>query len=133
MILAIDFDGTIVKNSWPDIRKAEVIPEAQEAIQLLHDAGYLIIIWSCREGKDKEYAKIILTNNDIPFDFFNENPRVCIEEYNNDPRKIGADWYIDDKNFGKWTWEEVLDYFLEGDTVESRQARREERKRLRGF
>ena len=130
MIFAIDFDGTIAKNGWPNIHEAELIPEAQEAIQLLHDAGHIIIIWSCREGKDKQNAIDYLCNHDVPFDYFNENPPGLIQEYNNDSRKIGADYYIDDKNFGKWSWDEALD-LMEGDTVELRHERLRRKGELR--
>ena len=48
MILAIDFDGTIVMDKYPEI--GEMIEGAKTAINQLHADGYEIIIWSCRAG-----------------------------------------------------------------------------------
>jgi len=47
--------------------------------------------------------------NGIFFDYYNENSDRKIQEYG-DCRKIGADLYIDDKNFGYWNWLFVLIY-----------------------
>jgi hypothetical protein len=46
VILAVDFDGTIVKDEYPGIGKA--LPGAIQAINELYDDGYCIIINSCR-------------------------------------------------------------------------------------
>jgi hypothetical protein len=49
-VLAIDYDGIIVTDgNWPE--PGQVIPEAVESINRLHDSGFCIIINSCRIGK----------------------------------------------------------------------------------
>jgi hypothetical protein len=50
--------------------------------------------------------------NDIHFDYYNENPKDKIDMYG-DCRKIGADFYIDDKNIfcKEINWFEIYRYF----------------------
>lgn len=106
-ILAIDFDGTIVENAWPKI--GTMRKDADKYILRLKKAGFTIIIWTCREGKDQEDAIQFLKDNNIPFDYVNENPQVMKDFYSNDSRKIGADLYIDDKmiGFNNMSWEDI--------------------------
>ena len=99
MILAIDFDGTLIENGyWPEI--GPMIPGAYTALQKLHKAGHKIIINSCRAGMAEREMKLWLVANNIPFDAVNENLPERLEEYGEDCRKISADVYIDDKGFG---------------------------------
>lgn len=107
MIYAIDFDGTICENRWPEI--GPVIPEAAAAIRELHRMGHTIIIWTCRQGDKLAEALDWLRANDIPFDYANENDPERVSMYDNDSRKIGADVYIDDKNAGHWSWREIVE------------------------
>lgn len=106
-IFAIDFDGTIVMDKYPDI--GEPIQEAIDTIRVLNKLGHKIIIWSCRVEPQLSEMRDFLIVNNIPFDYINENCPTKIAYYKNDTRKIGADYYIDDKMIGKWTWEDVLD------------------------
>jgi hydroxymethylpyrimidine pyrophosphatase-like HAD family hydrolase len=105
-IFAIDFDGTIVTDKYPDI--GEPIPEAIESIREIKRLGHKIIIWSCRVEPQLSNMRKFLMFHNIPFDHINENCPFKIAYYNNDTRKIGADYYIDDKMIGKWTWEDVI-------------------------
>ena len=51
LILAIDFDGTIVQNNYPDIGYLK--EHAKQAINSLHDnLKCQIVIWTCRQNKD---------------------------------------------------------------------------------
>lgn len=113
-IFAIDFDGTIVLDKYPDI--GEPIPEAIETIKEIKKMGHKIIIWSCRvEPQLTEMRKFLLLN-EIPFDHINENCPMKIAYYRNDTRKIGADYYIDDKMVGKWSWKDVFEIAKEADS-----------------
>jgi hydroxymethylpyrimidine pyrophosphatase-like HAD family hydrolase len=105
-IFAIDFDGTIVVDKYPNI--GEPIPEAINTIREIKKLGHKIIIWSCRVEPQLSQMREFLIVNGIPFDHINENCPVKIAYYNNDTRKIGADFYIDDKMVGKWSWDDVL-------------------------
>lgn len=96
LYIAIDFDGTIVEDKYPEI--GELLPNAKKVINYLNRSGHHIIINSCREGSDKERAMQFLFDNSIPFESFNENHPDLVNKFENDCRKIGADLYIDDKS-----------------------------------
>jgi hypothetical protein len=106
LIIAVDFDGTIVNHDFPRI--GELMPDAQEVLTKLHEAGHKIIIWTCRNHTEPDHplwydATIpdvmqFLRNHRIPFDSINENhPSMGFWLQS---RKIYADIYIDDKNIG---------------------------------
>jgi hypothetical protein len=114
MIFAIDFDGTIVKNEWPNIGKLRWL--AKPVLQWMKRRGHTLILWTCRVCNEERYlgnqcplcsAYCFLEDNGIKFNYINENPPERIKLYNNDCRKIGADWYIDDKA-GFWGWWTVV-------------------------
>ena len=48
-ILAIDFDGTIVENKFPEIGRLK--KDAKWVINKLKEAGCKIVIWTSRDGK----------------------------------------------------------------------------------
>lgn len=98
MIIAIDFDGVIVTNRYPEIG----IPllGMLNVMDGLYDDGHTIIINTCRVGKYAEEAKAFLLNTGIPFHYFNQNHPERTAKYGEDCRKISADLYIDDKNLG---------------------------------
>ena len=49
MIIAVDFDGTIVTHQYPAI--GEELPFATETLRQLIADGHQLILWSVREGK----------------------------------------------------------------------------------
>jgi hydroxymethylpyrimidine pyrophosphatase-like HAD family hydrolase len=46
-VIAVDFDGTIVQEQWPNI--GPLIPECVEVLQKYSKRGGKIILWTCRE------------------------------------------------------------------------------------
>jgi hypothetical protein len=94
-IIAIDFDGIIVTDMYPDI--GPEIPGAIEAIRELHEHGYCIIINSCRAREQEKDMKDWIQDRDLPVCCINENCRERVMKYRTDCRKISADLYIDDK------------------------------------
>ena len=54
MTIAVDFDGTIVENKYPQIGKE--IPFAIETLKKLADEQHRLILWTVREGKFLEEA-----------------------------------------------------------------------------
>lgn len=115
MILAIDFDGTIVEDQFPGIGK--MIPGAAEAINQLYADGYEIIIWSCRNGINKARAIEWLVKNGIKYHKFNESSYHNLKAHDfKDTRKVYADLYIDDRMLFKLpTWDEI--YWIVRDLV----------------
>lgn len=107
MIIAIDFDGTIVEDKFPEI--GEMRDGAKEAINQLYADGYEIIIWSCRNGINKARAIEWLAMNGIKYHKFNESSYHNLKAHDfKDTRKVYADIYIDDKMLTKLpTWDEI--------------------------
>lgn len=54
MIIAVDFDGTIVEHRYPRI--GEEIPFAIDTLKLLQQEKHRLILWSVREGTLLEEA-----------------------------------------------------------------------------
>ena len=95
MIIAVDFDGTICQNKFPDIGvpNTRVIEELKEH----QKAGSKIILWTCRCGDKLREAVEWSRKHGLIFDRVNENLPEIIERYGGDCRKITADEYWDDK------------------------------------
>lgn len=49
MIIAVDFDGTIVEHRYPAIGKE--IPFAIDTLKKLQEEGHRLILWSVRENE----------------------------------------------------------------------------------
>lgn len=92
-VVGIDFDGTLVTNEYPDL--GVVKDNAKEVCKRIINSGNQIVIWTCREPL---VIKEFLIKNDIPFDAINENTEALKQRWGNDPRKVGVDLFIDDKN-----------------------------------
>uniref|UniRef100_UPI003217A4CD BT0820 family HAD-type phosphatase n=1 Tax=uncultured Draconibacterium sp. TaxID=1573823 RepID=UPI003217A4CD len=103
LTIAIDFDGTIVEHKFPAIGKE--IPFASDTLRALHKKGHRLILWTYRAGQELEEAVEFCNRKGIEFYAINKN---YPEEKMSDKisRKILADLYIDDRNFGglpNWT------------------------------
>ena len=88
MILAVDFDGTIARSSFPDILGEQ--PYAGEVLRKLHERGHYIIIWTCRSGKNLLDAINWLLEHNIPFDRVNDHCPENIKRYGKGSGKIYA-------------------------------------------
>lgn len=98
MIVAIDFDGTIVENQFPDIGK--MLPDAVESINYLYGKGHKIIIWTSRDGNQLLDAINFIMKNQISFHRINDNLPENTEKYGSNSRKVYAHRYVDDHNIG---------------------------------
>ncbi len=105
MILAIDFDGTIVEHRYPAIGR--IRPFAFETLKALQQKKHQLILWSHRSGKELDEAVEFCRSFGIEFYAVNKNyPEEKWDE--NDSRKILADIYIDDRNLGGLpSWGEI--------------------------
>ena len=99
-VIAVDFDGTLCENAWPDIGKPHI--GVMMCFKALRDMGNKLILWTCREGKMLDDAVAWCKERGLEFDAVNANLPERIAEYGTDPRKIGADYYCDDHNFDGW-------------------------------
>lgn len=96
MIFAIDFDGTLCEDNYPDIGnpKTDIINKCKK----LKEEGHYLILNTCRVGDKLKNAIKWCNDQGLIFDKINENLIERILNFDGDCRKIGADYYIDDKN-----------------------------------
>ena len=111
MIIAVDFDGTIVKHKYPSIGKE--IPFAIKTLKLLQQKGHRIILWTYRSGKELEDAVKFCEKRGLTFHAVNND--FDGEEFDNlNSRKIYADIYIDDRNLlGIPEWGKIYSIIIE--------------------
>jgi FMN phosphatase YigB (HAD superfamily) len=100
IIIAFDFDNTIVETDFPVIKGLK--EGAKEVINdYYNDPNLIIIIWTCRTHDwEIEGAKDFLKDNGINYHYFNENCPEAIALFKNDSRKIAYDILVDDKAIG---------------------------------
>ena len=94
-IYAVDFDGTLAETKFPEIIKPyfSMFMTCKE----IKRRGDILILWTCRCGKDLEDAVEFCRKHGLEFDYVNENVPENVEKFGNDSRKIFAHEYIDDK------------------------------------
>lgn len=96
-IIAVDFDGTIVEDRYPEIGSPMIF--AFDTLKKLQQDGHKLILWTFRHGKSLEAAVDFCAQQGITFYAVNKN--FPEEEFNEKtPRKIKADLFIDDRNIG---------------------------------
>lgn len=94
-IIAVDFDGTLVKDEYPKIGSPN-IKLINKLRKLSRDNT--LILWTCRTGDKLKEAVEFCLLCDLQFDYINENSKEILKKYGNiDSRKITADIYLDDK------------------------------------
>lgn len=99
MIIAIDFDGTIVENRYPKIGKE--MPFAIEVLKKLQNERHRLILWTVREGKLLNEAVEFCKARGLEFYAVNRDyPEEEKERNNHFSRKLKADLWIDDRNLG---------------------------------
>ncbi|NDV47861.1 hypothetical protein D0T49_12470 [Paludibacter sp. 221] len=98
MVIAVDFDGTIVTHEYPLIGKE--IPFAIDTLKRLQtEFHHLLILWTVREGQELEDAVEFCRKRGLEFYAVNANyPEAAL--IGEDSRKVNADLFIDDKNLG---------------------------------
>ena len=96
MTIAVDFDGCLCENKWPDIGKANQ-PIINELVRR-QAQGDRLILWTCREGLMLDAAIMWCLNHGLRFAAINDNLPENIKQYGNNCRKIWADEYWDDRS-----------------------------------
>lgn len=122
MVIAVDFDGTIVEHRYPEI--GEERPFAIETLKMLIRDRHQLILWSVREGKLLDDAVEWCRQRGVEFWAVNRDyPEETTDNNQSFSRKIKADLFIDDRNIGglpdwgtiyrmvseKCTWQHLLD------------------------
>ncbi len=108
MVIAVDFDGTIVEHKYPKIGKEK--PFAIATLKRLQNEGHRIALWTVREGELLQDAVNFCHERGLEFYTVNAN---YSDEQQDEPgysRKIKADIFIDDRNLGGLPdWETIYE------------------------
>lgn len=97
-IIAVDFDGTLCKNMYPEIGEPNRV--LIDELKIRKRNGVKIILWTCRVGDQLEQAIDWCRDHGLVFDAVNQNLPEIVESFGGDPRKVFAHEYIDDRNSG---------------------------------
>ena len=99
MIIAVDFDGTIVEHKYPAIGRE--LPFAIETLRKLQSDRHKLILWTVREGGLLEEALSFCRERGLEFYAVNRDyPEEERDRNNHFSRKLKADVFIDDRNLG---------------------------------
>lgn len=98
MIIAVDFDGTIVEHKYPSIGKE--IPFAIETLKKLKEERHTLILWTVREGDLLDEAISFCRDKGLEFYAVNSNYPEEKKIHDHFSRKLKADLFIDDRNIG---------------------------------
>lgn len=94
--IAVDFDGTLCANRWPEIGPAKqpvidwLILQKQKDVKL--------ILWTMRTGDKLAEAVAWCREQGLEFDAVNDNLPEVQARYGDNPRKVFATYYLDDRN-----------------------------------
>lgn len=96
MVIAVDFDGCLCENRWPEIGKARQAL-INHILWRQQRCGDRFILWTCREGERLAEAVAWCAERGLFFAAVNDNLPENIAAYGSNSRKIEADEYWDDK------------------------------------
>ena len=97
LIIAIDFDGTIVEDAYPKIGKPMIF--AFETMKKLQSEGHRLILWTYRTDKKLQEAVDFCKQQGL--EFYAINKSYPEEEFDGKiSRKINATFFVDDRNIG---------------------------------
>lgn len=114
MTIAVDFDGTIVEERYPDI--GDERPFATETLRMLIKDKHKLILWTVREGELLDEAVNWCRERGVEFYAVNKDyPEEKVEWNDHFSRKIKADIWIDDRNIGGLPdWGQIYQMINEG-------------------
>lgn len=94
MIYAVDFDGTLCEEKYPDIGKPNMF--LIEFLKKRRLEGHEVILYTMRENQVLKEAVDWCRKYGLEFDAVNDNLKRA--QFGDNPRKVYADLYIDDHN-----------------------------------
>ena len=97
VILAIDFDGTLVTSEFPEIGRDIGALFWLSQLKML---GCELILWTCRTGEGLDAAKEWLTANGYDDVITLHNEHSASNVWPIESRKIFAHFYVGDRAFG---------------------------------
>lgn len=133
MIIAVDFDGTIVEHRYPAI--GPEIPFAIETLKRLAREQHRLILWTVRKGELLEEAVEFCRKRGLEFYAVNRNyPEETEEQRTKGSRKLKADVWIDDRNVGGLPeWGVIYQLIHHGLTYDEFLRKEKDRKKPKPF
>lgn len=118
MIIAVDFDGTIVEHRYPEI--GEELPFAVSTLKLLANKhNHRLILWTVRHGRLLQEAVDWCKERGLEFYAVNKNFPEEEVDNENGYCKINAELFIDDRNLGGLPdWGKIYSMITEGKSWE---------------
>ncbi len=119
MLIAIDFDGTIVEHKYPAI--GEERPFATEVLRKLIQERHQLVLWTVREGLLLKEALDWCHERGVDFYAVNSNSSEMFQEAKdkNFSCKLNADIFIDDKDIaGLPSWTDIYEIIHTGKSYE---------------
>ena len=118
MLIAVDFDGTIVRDCLPNKpRPEDLLPNAREVLTELHQAGHRLVLWTLRDpGMGGRFTPAL----DCAVEFLDEQGlgfiRLARAEWGNPLAwKPCVDLFIEDKIPGGFIgWDQIRWHILGG-------------------
>lgn len=96
-ILAVDFDGTLVSNKFPEIGEPDWVVSG--AVRAYQENGWKVILWTCRtDDMLQDAVNFCKETLGIEFDAVNDNLPEVIQYFGGSTRKVFANLYWDDRN-----------------------------------
>lgn len=125
-LIAVDFDGTIVEDKYPSIGKPMMF--AFDTLKRLQSDGHRLILWTYRVGGKLKDAVEFCRENGV--EFYAVNASYPEEEFNGgrSSRKIHADVFIDDRNFGGFPgWGEIYQKLSSGEALPQQKSKKKKK------
>ena len=94
-IIAVDFDGTLCVNKFPEI--GDPILSVIARVKAEQEKGSRLILWTCRINERLTAAIEWCAEQGIHFEAVNENLPDIVKAFCGDTRKIFANEYWDDR------------------------------------
>ena len=98
MIIAVDFDGVIVEDKFPDVGEPDM--GLVNLLNMAYNQGHSVILWTSRVDDKLDTAVETCKKIGLSLTAVNNGDPGNISQYGTDPRKIYADMYLDDKALG---------------------------------
>ncbi|SFQ43089.1 hypothetical protein SAMN02910358_02084 [Lachnospiraceae bacterium XBB1006] len=101
-IIAVDFDGTLCRDCYPNIGEPNL--PLLYYLREQKKQGTKLILWTCRSSLPLAQAVAWCESLGLTFDSVNQNLPENIAQYGTDTRKVYADLYIDDRSIN-WSFQ----------------------------
>jgi len=135
MLIAVDFDGTIVEHKYPAIGKE--IPFATQTLKQLIQDGHRLILWTIRHGDSLDEAVAWCKERGVEFYSINRDYEEQDAPSGERSPKVKCDMYIDDRNVGGLPdWGTIYDMItnnLSYETLNPTLASPEKKKKKKGW